>query len=89
MRCGDVVVSFPVLLPPSKVVHQLVRLHREGHKVIILGHSLGGGVAALLGVLLKDVRQTNLTFRGKRRFTFYYTKKSGKCHFRAEYYQYY
>ncbi|CAM9679024.1 unnamed protein product [Scytosiphon promiscuus] len=37
-----------------EVVHHLIKLHREGHKVVILGHSLGGGVAALLGVLLKD-----------------------------------
>eukprot|EP00752_Nemacystus_decipiens_P001837 g1772.t1 len=37
-----------------EVVHQLIKLRREGHKIVILGHSLGGGVAALLGVLLKD-----------------------------------
>ncbi|CAM9340264.1 unnamed protein product [Laminaria digitata] len=37
-----------------EVVHHLIKLHREGHKIVILGHSLGGGVAALLGVLLKD-----------------------------------
>lgn len=42
--------------PPGQVVHQLIKLHREGHRIVILGHSLGGGVAALLGVLLKDVR---------------------------------
>lgn len=41
---------------PGQVVHQLIKLHREGNKIVILGHSLGGGVAALLGVLLKDVR---------------------------------
>ena len=40
-----------------KVVHHLIKLHREGHKIVILGHSLGGGVACLLGVLLKDVRR--------------------------------
>ncbi|CAB1111040.1 unnamed protein product [Ectocarpus sp. CCAP 1310/34] len=37
-----------------EVVHQLIKLYRENYKIVILGHSLGGGVAALLGVLLKD-----------------------------------
>ncbi|CAM9302396.1 unnamed protein product [Pylaiella littoralis] len=37
-----------------EVVHQLIKLRREGNNIVILGHSLGGGVAALLGVLLKD-----------------------------------
>lgn len=81
-------LSFPVLLPPSKVVHQLVRLHREGHEVIILGHSLGGGVAALLGVLLKDVRQATLEFRGKRRLTYsFFNYRVESAIFRAKYYK--
>lgn len=46
----------PAVLVTGKVVHHLIKLHREGHKIVILGHSLGGGVAALLGVLLKEVR---------------------------------
>ncbi|CBJ27220.1 Zinc finger FYVE domain-containing protein [Ectocarpus siliculosus] len=37
-----------------EVGHQLIKLYRENYKIVILGHSLGGGVAALLGVLLKD-----------------------------------
>lgn len=53
----------PPLSAPRQVVHHLIKLHREGHKIVVLGHSLGGGVAALLGVLLKDVRTRNVPSR--------------------------
>lgn len=38
-----------------KVVHSLVKLRRAGHKILIMGHSLGAGVATLLGPLVREV----------------------------------
>lgn len=48
-----------MLVVAAKVVHHLVKLHREGHKILLLGHSLGGGVAALMGCLVKEVSPTS------------------------------
>ena len=38
----------------AEVYAHLRRLRSEGYSINILGHSLGGGVAALLGLLLRQ-----------------------------------